>query len=129
MPTRNIFGWQRPCYLLGEGYAPTFQALMAETEWEKYGTGNYEKCADCMAHCGYEPTAAADALAHPLKAMMVALRGVRTEGEMVPEIDLSKQRSAEFIFEKMVKNLAKEPVAKEEVIAGSQSEPGRSNAA
>jgi hypothetical protein len=58
MPARNIFGWQKPCYLLGEGYAKTFKELMETTDWETYGTGKYEKCADCMAHCGYEPTAA-----------------------------------------------------------------------
>ena len=58
MPTRNIFGWQKPCYLLGEGYAKTFKELMDTTDWDSYGTGRYEKCADCMAHCGYEPTAA-----------------------------------------------------------------------
>jgi hopanoid biosynthesis associated radical SAM protein HpnH len=56
-PTRNVFGWQRPCYLLGEGYARTFRELMADTEWSRYGTGAYEKCANCMAHCGYEATA------------------------------------------------------------------------
>ena len=124
MPTRNIFGWQRPCYLLGEGYAPSFNALMKETEWEKYGTGNYENCADCMAHCGYEPTAAADALAHPFKALAVSIRGVKTEGEMAPEIDLSQQRSAEYIFEKMVENLGQEPAPETR-----QSETDRSNAA
>ena len=48
-PTRNVFGWQRPCYLLGEGYAPSFRELMDGTDWDSYGTGNYEKCADCMA--------------------------------------------------------------------------------
>src|SRR5581483_2716326 len=46
-PTRTVFGWQRPCYLLGEGYAKTFKELMEDTAWERYGTGNYEKCADC----------------------------------------------------------------------------------
>jgi hopanoid biosynthesis associated radical SAM protein HpnH len=58
LPTFNMFGWQRPCYLLQEGYAPTFQALMEETRWEDYGraSGN-EKCRDCMVHCGHEPTA------------------------------------------------------------------------
>ena len=56
-PTRNYFGWQRPCYLLGEGYAKTFKELMEETDWDAYGTGNYEKCADCMVHSGYEATA------------------------------------------------------------------------
>ena len=62
MPARNIFGWQKPCYLLGEGYAKTFKELMETTDWDTYGTGKYEKCADCMAHCGYEPTAANAAL-------------------------------------------------------------------
>jgi hopanoid biosynthesis associated radical SAM protein HpnH len=57
-PTYNIFGWQRPCYLLQEGYAASFQDLMTTTDWERYGrkSGN-EKCRDCMVHCGYEPTA------------------------------------------------------------------------
>ena len=53
-PTRNIFGWQKPCYLLGEGYVKTFDELINSTDWDKYGTGNYEKCANCMVHCGYE---------------------------------------------------------------------------
>ena len=77
MPTRNVFGWQKPCYLLGEGYAKSYRELMDETDWDSYGTGRYEKCANCMAHCGYEPTAAMDALAHPLKTLMVGLRGPR----------------------------------------------------
>ena len=57
-PTYNIFGWQRPCYLLQEGYAATFRELMETTRWENYGraSGN-DKCRDCMVHCGYEPTA------------------------------------------------------------------------
>lgn len=60
-PTRNIFGWQKPCYLMtGEGYAKSFKELMEETEWGKYGTGRHPKCADCMVHCGYEPTAVID---------------------------------------------------------------------
>jgi hopanoid biosynthesis associated radical SAM protein HpnH len=101
-PTRNVFGWQRPCYLLNEGYAPSFQALMAETEWESYGTGNYEKCANCMVHCGYEGTAVADTVANPLKALKVALAGVGTEGEMAPELDLSRQRPAVYAFEDFV---------------------------
>ena len=72
-PTRNYFGWQRPCYLLGEGYAKTFKELMETTDWDAYGTGNYEKCADCMVHSGYEATAVMDAVKHPLKALGVAL--------------------------------------------------------
>ena len=105
-PTRNVFGWQRPCYLLAEGYARSFKQLMDETAWDKYGTGSYEKCADCMVHCGYEPTAVADTVAHPLKAMMVALRGPKTEGPMAPEIPIDEQRPAEFVFEGLVKRLS-----------------------
>ncbi len=59
-PTYNVFGWQRPCYLLQEGYAKTFQELMSDTEWDRYGTGRHEECADCMVHCGYEASAVAD---------------------------------------------------------------------
>jgi len=57
-PTFNMFGWQRPCYLLQDGYAATFRELMETTAWEKYGrkSGN-EKCQDCMVHCGFEATA------------------------------------------------------------------------
>ena len=101
-PTRNIFGWQRPCYLLGEGYAATFRELMEDTEWDSYGTGNYEKCADCMVHCGYEPTAVDDTVRHPMKAFMVWMRGVRTEGAMAEEIPLGGQRPAEFRYEETV---------------------------
>ncbi|MGR6034551.1 MAG: adenosyl-hopene transferase HpnH [Candidatus Nitrosoglobus sp.] len=89
-PTRNIFGWQRPCYLFSEeGYAPTFKSLMEETDWAKYGTGNHPKCANCMAHCGYEPTAVNDTLANPLKAFKVFLRGPRLEGPLAPELPIN----------------------------------------
>jgi hopanoid biosynthesis associated radical SAM protein HpnH len=57
-PTRNVFGWQRPCYLLGEGYAKTFKELMEDHRLGQIRHGNYEKCADCMVHSGYEATAA-----------------------------------------------------------------------
>ena len=80
MPTRNVFGWQKPCYLLGEGYVKTFKELMETTDWDSYGTGAYEKCANCMAHCGYEPTAADLAFKNPLKALKIALFGVKTMG-------------------------------------------------
>jgi hopanoid biosynthesis associated radical SAM protein HpnH len=101
-PTRNVFGWQRPCYLLGEGYAKSFRELMDETDWDAYGTGNYEKCADCMVHSGYEATAVQDAVRHPFKALSVSLRGVRTEGAMAREIPLERQRSAQFVFSRHV---------------------------
>lgn len=104
-PTRNVFGWQRPCYLLNEGYAPTFKALMEETEWDSYGTGNYEKCADCMMHCGYEPTAVNHTISNPLKALRTILRGIRTDGPMAPEIPLDGQRPAEYVFDRLVRDV------------------------
>lgn len=92
-PTYNIFGWQRPCYLLvDEGYAPTFKDLMEETRWERYGTGRNPKCDNCMAHCGYEGSAVADTVLHPLKALGVALRGPRTTGPMAPEVPIRYRR-------------------------------------
>lgn len=97
-PTRTYFGWQRPCYLLGEGYAQTYKELMEETDWDKYGTGNYEKCANCMVHSGYEASAVKDMFRNPLKAFIVGMRGIRTEGPMAPEISLDRQRPAEFVF-------------------------------
>jgi hopanoid biosynthesis associated radical SAM protein HpnH len=97
-PTRNVFGWQRPCYLLGEGYAASFRELMEDTDWDRYGTGNYEKCADCMVHSGYEATAVTDSVRHPLRALAVSLRGVRTDGPMAPEIPLVNQRPAQYVF-------------------------------
>jgi hypothetical protein len=119
MPARNIFGWQKPCYLLGEGYAKTFKELMDNTDWETYGTGKYEKCADCMAHCGYEPTAAMAALNNPLKAAWVALRGVKTTGPMAPEIDMTKQRPAQYVFAEQVQKKLSE-IRHDEAVAAQQ---------
>lgn len=91
-PTRNLFGWQRPCYLLvDEGYASSFRELMEDTNWDKYGVGKNPKCANCMAHCGFEPTAINDTFAHPIKAMRVSLNGPKTDGPMA--IDPSQQGS------------------------------------
>jgi len=107
-PTRNVFGWQRPCYLLSEGYTNTFRELMEETEWDLYGTGNYEKCADCMVHCGYEATAVNDTVSNPFKALKVALRGSRTDIPMAPEIPLENQRPAEYVYDALIKDLGAE---------------------
>ena len=69
-PLYTIFGWQRPCYLLQDGYASTFRELMDETAWEEYGraSGNHQ-CQDCMVHCGYEPSA--------INATFTTWRGLR----------------------------------------------------
>jgi hopanoid biosynthesis associated radical SAM protein HpnH len=123
-PTRNVFGWQRPCYLLNEGTVASFAELMNDTQWERYGTGNYEKCANCMAHCGYEPTAVCDAAAHPLKTLMVALRGPRTEGPMAADIPLDGQRPADFVFDEVVAQAVNESGPPADAGAGRQRVSG-----
>jgi hypothetical protein len=75
---------------------------MEETDWDAYGTGNYEKCADCMVHSGYEATAVNDAVLRPWKALGAKLRGVGTDGAMAPEIPLGSQRPAVYVFESNV---------------------------
>jgi hypothetical protein len=85
-PTYNVFGWQRPCYLLSdEGTADSYRALMEETEWQRYGVGRNPRCDNCMAHCGYEGTAVSDALAHPFKALAASVRGPRLTGPMAAD--------------------------------------------
>jgi hypothetical protein len=89
-PTYNVFGWQRPCYLLSDqGYAPTFKSLMEDTPWDMYGVGRNSRCDNCMAHCGFEGTAVEDTFRHPLKALMVSLRGPRVDGAMAPDLPLT----------------------------------------
>lgn len=84
-PTRNVFGWQKPCYLLAdEGHSDSFQQMLDSTPWEKYGNSHNPKCVNCMAHCGYEATAVEDMLANPLKGLQVAIRGPKTQGTMAP---------------------------------------------
>jgi len=107
-PTRNIFGWQKPCYLLGEGFVGSFKELMDDTEWEKYGTGRYEKCSDCMVHCGYEPTAVQDTLSRPWKGLFVKLRGIKTDGPFKPDIPLDNARPAEYVFDRHVQDKLRE---------------------
>ena len=123
-PTRTVFGWQRPCYLLGEGYARTFAELMAETTWDDYGVGNYEKCADCMVHSGFEASAVTDTMKHPLKALAVSLRGVRTTGPMARDIPVDRQRPAKFVFSghvdaKLADIRATNPKARRKVVAAN----------
>ncbi|MES1924632.1 adenosyl-hopene transferase HpnH [Salinisphaera sp. T31B1] len=87
--TYNVFGWQKPCYLLvDEGYEKTFKGLMENTEWDKYGVGRNPKCDNCMAHCGYEGTAVEDTFAHPLKALKVMLKGPRLSGDFAEELPI-----------------------------------------
>jgi hopanoid biosynthesis associated radical SAM protein HpnH len=57
IPSYSLLGWQRPCYLLDDGYAATYAELLSDTDWSAFGRGRDPRCANCMAHCGYEPTA------------------------------------------------------------------------
>ena len=107
-PTRNVFGWQRPCYLLGEGYAKTFKELMEDTAWDDYGVGNYEKCKDCMVHSGFEASAVTDIMKRPLTALGVSLRGVRTTGPMAPDISRENERPAKYVFSSHVEKMLAE---------------------
>ncbi|MGC9271074.1 adenosyl-hopene transferase HpnH [Acidiphilium sp.] len=118
-PTRNVFGWQRPCYLLGEGYAKTYRELMETTDWDKYGVGNYEKCADCMVHSGFEATAVVDSVKRPWKMVKLAIQGIKTEGAMAADIPLDHQRPADYVFSRHVEQKMAEIHAKPAVVQDS----------
>jgi hypothetical protein len=88
-PTYNLFGWQKPCYLLQEGYCGSFKELMETTDWNSYGrcSGN-PKCTDCMVHSGYEPTAVAQtfgSLKGFLRTVKVTLFGFGASGTIADE--------------------------------------------
>ena len=125
MPTRNVFGWQKPCYLLSEGYASSFRELMEETDWDSYGTGAYEKCSDCMAHCGYEPTAADVAFSKPWKLLPLMFRGIKTDGPMAPEIDMRAARPAIDVHEEIVDAKMAELGAERQGGSAEQSDKAR----
>jgi len=87
-PTYNLFGWQKPCYLLEEGYADSFAELMSSTAWERYGrkSGN-DKCRDCMVHCGHEPTAVDQTFSSWkgfMKVVSLTLFGSRDSHKSIP---------------------------------------------
>jgi hopanoid biosynthesis associated radical SAM protein HpnH len=80
IPNYSLFGWQRPCYLMSDGYVPTYRELIEKTDWDKYGRGKDPRCANCMAHCGYEPTAVLatmGSLKESLRAMRETVSGNR----------------------------------------------------
>src|SRR4029077_17210941 len=57
IPSYSLLGWQKPCYLMSDGYVKTYKELIETTDWDSYGRGKDPRCANCMAHCGYEPSA------------------------------------------------------------------------
>ncbi|HEX5266156.1 MAG TPA: adenosyl-hopene transferase HpnH [Acidimicrobiales bacterium] len=76
IPSYSILGWQRPCYLMADGYASSYKELVETTDWSAYGRGRDPRCANCMAHCGYEPTAVvatAGSLRQSLRALVDTL--------------------------------------------------------
>jgi hopanoid biosynthesis associated radical SAM protein HpnH len=78
IPSYSVLGWQRPCYLMADGYASSYQELIETTRWENYGRGKDPRCANCMAHCGYEPSAVIATMKSPresLRATADVLRG------------------------------------------------------
>jgi hopanoid biosynthesis associated radical SAM protein HpnH len=95
-PTYNVFGWQKPCYLLDDGYAETFQELLDTTDWDAYGraSGN-PRCRNCMMHCGYEPSAVSDTFGS-LRGLLRAARSVmfpsRQRSDLVSSGNVSAQR-------------------------------------
>jgi hopanoid biosynthesis associated radical SAM protein HpnH len=74
IPSYSIFGWQKPCYLMSDGYANSYRELLEDTDWDRYGRGNDPRCDNCMAHCGYEPTAVTETVRAPHRALLAALR-------------------------------------------------------
>ena len=103
-PTFNIFGWQKPCYHLAEGYYKTYEELIEKTDWKQYGNGNYEKCADCMTHCGHETTAVIDTFNSPFKALSRKLFGIKTVGPMIEEVSQSAARPSEDVYERVLES-------------------------
>jgi hopanoid biosynthesis associated radical SAM protein HpnH len=73
IPSYSVLGWQRPCYLLADGYVGSYKELVETTDWEAYGRGRDERCSNCMAHCGYEPTAVLKTMQSPRESVRAAL--------------------------------------------------------
>lgn len=75
IPSYSVFGWQRPCYLMSDGYTKTYRELVETTDWSKYGRGKDPRCANCMAHCGYEPSAVLATMGSLRQSLRAAING------------------------------------------------------
>jgi hopanoid biosynthesis associated radical SAM protein HpnH len=91
IPSYSIFGWQRPCYLMGDGYTTTYKELIETTDWSAYGRGRDERCDNCMAHCGYEPTA----VLASTSSVKESLRSMIASSPMSPTARRTRQRRRE----------------------------------
>jgi hopanoid biosynthesis associated radical SAM protein HpnH len=74
IPSYSVLGWQRPCYLMADGYVSTYRELLETTDWDSYGRGKDPRCANCMAHCGYEPTAVMATIRSPRQAVRAMIQ-------------------------------------------------------
>jgi hopanoid biosynthesis associated radical SAM protein HpnH len=84
IPSYSVFGWQRPCYLMADGYARTYKELLETTQWENYGRGKDPRCANCMAHCGYEPSAVTATMKSPRESVRAAVDVMRGSFRSLP---------------------------------------------
>jgi len=75
IPSYSVLGWQKPCYLMADGYVSSYKELVETTDWSKYGRGRDPRCNNCMAHCGYEPTAVLATLRSPRQAVRAMRAG------------------------------------------------------
>ena len=75
IPSYSLKGWQKPCYLMSDGYAQSYQELLDETDWDDYGRGKDPRCDNCMAHCGYEPSAVLATMKSPREMIRAAVSG------------------------------------------------------
>jgi hopanoid biosynthesis associated radical SAM protein HpnH len=75
IPSYSLLGWQRPCYLLDDSYAATYKELLEDTDWSSFGRGRDPRCANCMAHCGYEPTAVVATMSSLRESLRAATGG------------------------------------------------------
>ena len=84
IPSYSIFGWQRPCYLMADGYARSYKELIETTDWEHYGRGKDPRCANCMAHCGYEPSAVMATVRSPYQSVRAGADILRSGVKLLP---------------------------------------------
>ncbi len=84
IPCYSVFGWQRPCYLLADGYASSYKELVEQTDWNSYGRGRNPRCANCMAHCGYEPTAVMATMKSPRESLRATVDVMREAIPLTP---------------------------------------------
>jgi hopanoid biosynthesis associated radical SAM protein HpnH len=87
IPSYSVFGWQRPCYLMADGYAKSYKELIETTDWDQYGRGKDPRCSNCMAHCGYEPSAVVATMNSPYQSMRATADVLRGSVKTLPVLN------------------------------------------